>query len=377
MGQPEPPSGSLPRISDVVAPAPGPQPTPSHAATFEMPLRHKRFLLTLLLLLIVVGVYIALPFLTAVVFALVFGYLLHPLYRRLLRGVRFRWIAASIMLVIVAVAMVAPLAYVGWAIFQESSALQGNFEDVDGYRQQAVDVLVDFGVSPVRAEDVVNGVIGALVDRLQGAATDALASAPLVVIGLVVFFILLFYIFIDGERAIAWLRMHLPLSNGRSEMLLDATGERVRAIMLGTFFVYALQGIVAGIGWWIFGFPAPFLWGFIMTILAILPFLGAQIVTLPAGVLAILRGDLFAGIGLIIYTLVVVGIIDDIVRPYVIGKRSGVHPALILLGTLGGIEVFGVSGLILGPLLLGLIEPVLRTWTLATKEAAAPTEPEA
>jgi predicted PurR-regulated permease PerM len=157
-------------------------------------------------------------------------------------------------------------------------------------------------------------------------------------------------------------RKTMPLDEKRRDRLLKRTGERLEAIILGTILVSLVQGIAAALGWWVLGFPAPVFWGFVMTVLAIIPFFGPFMVLIPAGVIWILLGETFAGVALIVWALVLVGLIDDVLRPYVIGRRSKVHAGVILVGILGGIHVFGISGFVLGPLLLGLLAPVLAEW---------------
>lgn len=331
-------------------------------------LRNRRFLLALALILIGVSLWIAWPYRAAIVLAVVLGYVLRPLYHWLLKGLRYRWIAASVVLLLVATALIAPMAYIAWSLLDDVSTIRENLVG-NGARERLVDVLAGWGLPAQSARDLIGQAFEAGTALLESMLITALTGALELVLGLVVFFILLFYTLTDGERMVKMVHDFAPLSGWRRRRLVQQVGERVKAIMLGTFFVYALQGVVGGIGWWIFGFPAPVFWGFVMTILAILPFMGPQLVTLPAGIFALMQGDTFAGVGLIVWTLVAVSLIDDLVRPWVIGRTSGVHPALILVGTLGGISVLGLSGLVLGPLLLGLLEPVLRAWAGTTRGA--------
>lgn len=343
-----------------------------HGRAERGPLRNRRFLIVLLVILLGFSVWIARPLIAAIVFAIVFGYVLHPAYERLLKLVRYPWISAGLMLLLVAAAFAAPLAYLGYRFVAQATQIQESVGN--GLKDDAVETATSFGVSRAQAEEWIQQAISQGAAALQGLVVDALRVLPELVIGLVVFFILLYFTFVHGNRMVDWFRENAPLAEERREKLLAQTGQRVRAILLGTFFVSALQGVSAGLGWWLFGFPAPVFWGFVMTVMAILPFLGAQMITIPAGIYAIVQGDTFGGVGLIVYTLIVVSLIDDLVRPWIIGKQAGVHPGLILVGTLGGLQVLGIAGLILGPLALGLIEPVLRAWRDAAGPPRTPRE---
>lgn len=337
-------------------------------------LRSRRFLLALLVGLLVVAVWIAWPFRTALVLALVLGFALHPLYRALRRVVRWRVVAALVVLLLVLAALVVPVALVARELVDQAGAVQASLQDPSGMETQAVELLGRFGVP----EDVAQARIaqaGTMAAAwLQSIALRALGTAPEVVVGFVVFFLTLFYVLTDGERLVAFFRRHVPLVEARRERLLGQAGDQVRAILLGSFLVYLIQGVVAGIGWWIFGFPAPVFWGFVMTIMAILPFMGPPLVMVPAGILAIAQGDLVAGIGIIVWTVIAVGLIDDVVRPWLIGRRAQIHPALVLVGTLGGLQVFGIAGFLVGPLLLGLVAPVLDVWAEDADPAPAARE---
>jgi predicted PurR-regulated permease PerM len=325
--------------------------------------RSRRFILALLLLLLAIATWVAWPFRGAVVLAVFLGYVLRPAYTKLLGAVRWRPVAAGIVLFLVAAALVTPLFLIGREVVEEAGAVRASLDDPAGLEGQAIDLLGRFGLDEDGARSRIHDTADALAAALQGLLLDVIGAAPDLLLGIIVFFLLLYYVLVDGARLVEAFRHHVPLPADRRERLLRQTGDRVRAILLGSFFVYILQGVAAGVAWWFFGYPAPVFWAFVMMFLAILPFLGPQLVTVPAGILRIMQGDLFAGVGLIVWSITVVSLIDDFVRPWVIGKRSGVHPALILLGTLGGLEVFGLAGFVLGPLLLGLVGPVLENWS--------------
>jgi len=182
------------------------------------------------------------------------------------------------------------------------------------------------------------------------------------VASLVLFFFLLFFVLRDGEEFVELVKGFTPIRNEARERLFALIAARTKAISLGTFLVSIAQGVAAGLGWWFFGFPAPVFWAFVMTVIAVLPLGAPMVVIAPAGIIAILQGNYFAGIGLLVYGAVVVGLIDNILRPFVVSRGSDSHPAVILIGTIGGLAVFGVSGFLLGPLLLSLLGPVLRVW---------------
>ena len=122
--------------------------------------------------------------------------------------------------------------------------------------------------------------------------------------------------------------------------------------MIVTAFVH---GAIASLGFWIFGIESRILWGLVTVIVSILPFLGAAIIWLPAAIYKLVIGETFNGVGILLYGILIVSTIDNIIRPGIVGSRAKIHPTLVFLGVLGGIEIFGFLGIIIGPLILSIL----------------------
>ncbi|HWG91033.1 MAG TPA: AI-2E family transporter, partial [Candidatus Thermoplasmatota archaeon] len=337
-------------------------PFPTHPKS-----REQRFLFGLTLVLLVAALLVAWPYRSAVLLAVVLGFLLQRPYQFLLRHLRWKPVAAGAMLLLVAVAIVLPFAFIGASLAEEVQQVASNLQR-NGFQAEAESFASRLGVPDhvvgpafAQAQQVAGGFLQGMGLQLVWRTVDFL-------LGTLVFFFLLYFLLKDGPALLGWLRRVSPLDNVRTNRLLKRSGENTRAIVLGTLVVGLVQGVAAGVGWWIFGFPQPVFWGFVMTLIAILPFAGPFFVFMPAGIWAIAQGDLFSGVGLIVWGVVLVGLIDDVVRPVVIGKRSGVHPAIILLGIVGGVPFFGFTGFILGPLILSLFPLVLEAWSRPENE---------
>ena len=157
------------------------------------------------------------------------------------------------------------------------------------------------------------------------------------------------------------IKMHLDIQNSMVKTLKESKVEMksfndvIYATIYGVIITAIIQGIIGTIGLLIFGVQNPILWGMVMIILAMLPFVGAGLVWFPAAIIKIAGGDLFNGFGLLFYGLFIVSTIDNMIRPKLIGARANIHPVVILLGVLGGLAVFGLMGLIIGPLCLSIL----------------------
>lgn len=339
------------------------------------PAPSRRFLLGVLLLLLALSFYVVRPFLAATLFALLFGYLLQGLMAKVERRVRSRRAAAAILLLGVGVAIVLPVVFITDSLLEQAMDVAETLESPEAVRANVADALTRLGVPEETAADLPGRGIEAAAGFVQGALVPTLNAALEFFAGLIVFFFLLYYVLLDWPRLQQFAADYAPLAPRHRQRLFHAIDERVRAIMLGAFLVSVIQGVAAGIGWWLLGFPNPVFWGFVMTLLAVLPFAGPILVMAPAAVFAILTGNTVGGIILLVYAVIVVGLVDNFARPYVVGRRADVHPALVLLGTLGGLVVFGVSGFVLGPLVVSLVGPVLEAWhDASTGDGVTPEE---
>ena len=323
--------------------------------------RASRFLLTALGVLAVASLFIAWPFLTGTIFAIVVGYLLQRPLRGLVRVVRYRWLAALLLTLAVLVAVVLPLVVIGWELVQEARLLLAG-GGAGAYADAIVGALSRFGVEEAQARALLAEAGAMLGSVAKTGALSTLGALATLLANVGIFVFLLYYVLVDGPQFGALVRRALPLEEARRDHLLATMGQRVRALFLGTFLVSLIQGVIAGLGWWFLGFPNPVFWGFVMTILAVIPAVGPGLVMVPAGIVALAQGNLFAGIGIIVWGLVVVGLIDNLTRPYIVGRSTDVHPGIVLLGTLGGLVVFGATGFIIGPLILSMVAPLLQEW---------------
>lgn len=323
---------------------------------------NRGFLVGLVLLLLFVAFILIRPFLGAVVLALLIGFLMQPIHRRLVRLVRSPSVAATIGLLLFTVALVLPLVIIVNELRDEAATVVAFVQDPEGLAASIDSVAARLGVPQAQADSFLQRALSGLAGAVQGALVPTITAAVNLLAALILFFFLLWFTLRDGAAFVAAIKRLTPLRAEAKEHLFSLVAQRTKAIALGTFLVSLAQGIAAGLGWWFFGFPAPVFWGFVMTVIAVLPLGAPALVLVPAGIIALLQGNYFAGIGILVYGAVVVGLLDNFLRPFVVGRGSDAHPAIILVGTIGGLVVFGISGFLIGPLLLSMLGPVLEVW---------------
>jgi len=172
---------------------------------------------------------------------------------------------------------------------------------------------------------------------------------------LVDFFLLLvvsFYLFLDQERLLSFLVNLSPLPDEQDRKLFSKFKDMAGAILIGNGLCGLIQGVLGGGLFAVFGFRSPFLWGVIMALLAFLPILGIGLVLVPAAVFLLLKGRIFVGVVFLVFYILVSGGVEYLIKPRIVGKRVQMHTLLVFLSIIGGLQMFGILGIIFGPLIV-------------------------
>lgn len=189
---------------------------------------------------------------------------------------------------------------------------------------------------------------------------NVFSSSTQLILNMFIFFLCLYYLLVNRERLYDEALALSPLENETDKMLLKRIVNTIRGVVFGVLLVAIIQGIIAGIGMTIFGVPGSLIWGALTAVAGLVPMLGTAIVLIPAVLYLFFTGSTVAAIGLLIWALVFVAMIDNLVGPYLIGGRAHLHSFLVLISVLGGLAAFGSVGAIAGPTilaaLLGLME---------------------
>ena len=338
---------------------------PRNAATVG-----QRLLMWVLFIFTAVLVYlaylIARPFLPALAWALALAIIAYPLYRRIRKYLRQESISAAMAVVLVAVIIVAPAIFVGQQVAEQVTDTLENLRQ--GTVEERIKRLIRDSPLAQRAygwvENHLN--ISEAVNRsattIGQGFTSIVTGSVAGVLGLVITFFFLFYFLRDSEIALNRVRGVLPLSYAETERIFERIADTIEATVFGTLLVAAIQGALGGLMFWWLGLPAPLLWGVVMGLLAVVPVLGAFIVWIPAAIYLITEGYWGKALILTLWGTVVIGIIDNLLYPILVGRKLALHTVPVFIAIVGGLLVFGISGLILGPVILAVNMAVFEVW---------------
>ena len=309
---------------------------------------------------------LAAPFLPALAWALALAVLFVPLHRWLESKVKYPGLAAAISVLVAIVIVVAPVMLVMERLISEASRGAETVKtllDSGAWRRTLASypLLTPVGDWIEHQLDL-PGSINSVASWLANLGTSLVQGSVLQLIGLVLTFYLLFYFLRDRRAVLEWLRFLSPLSRADMNRLFDEVGNTVHATFYGTFVVAIVQGSLGGLMFWWLGLPAPLLWGIVMGLLAVVPVLGAFVIWIPAAIFLLLDGSGGKALLLVLWGAVVVGGIDNLLYPVLVGRRLRMHTVLAFISIVGGLLVFGPSGLILGPLIITVTRLLLEVW---------------
>ncbi len=306
------------------------------------------------------------PFMFYVLAAIVLVYIADPLHDRVEAVAGNANLAAGLSLLLMLVALVVPTLVLTDMVMQEGENALATVGDRAGdyinttraealYLEVTGDELdVDasirsaFGQAGTMLSDGIPGLIQTVFDAL---------------IGIFVLAVTMFYLFRDGDDLLAAVRHMTPLKPAQKDRLLTELDQMSEAILLGHLLTSTVQAGIAGVGLWLVGIENVVFWTFVMVVLGLIPLIGNFVVWFPAGLfLVFIQNRPVAGIALLAYCGVTLTAADNLVRMKVVSGRSTIHPLLVMIGVIGGLPMFGLLGVVLGPLVLGFFASLLTVY---------------
>lgn len=308
-------------------------------------------------------------YLYPVFWALVFAVIFYPVFERINRVTSGkRGLAALLTILGIVTILAVPSIWIGSLVVQESGSMYRTFSNgtinplsIAHHSNWLSGYLAPFGIETAVITERLETWSNTIETWLSNSVITFSQITLTFVINSGIMLYLLFFLLRDGPTLQAKLIHALPLREEHERRLILRFAETTRAVVVGTLLIAVIQGIIGGVTFWIAGLSAPVLWGAAMMILAIIPAVGPSLVWLPASIYLMVTGPIWAGVMVFIVGALLVSVIDEFLRPTLVGRNTKMPDALILLATVGGLATFGVSGLVVGPVVAAFF---LSLWTM-------------
>ena len=297
------------------------------------------------------------PYATGIIGIPVLAVLFAPLHRVLVRWRIHSGLAALVVAVVGAVLLIVPGIIIAGLLINEAQQIAENVLQSPIIERFSTLQIRGIPVGPRLAEAG-----GRIVAAIGASAFGLVGTATRLTLNLTIAFFGLYYVL--KHPGDVWLdaRPYIPFSNQNTEKLGKRFKDVTVSTVIGTGLTAAIQGALLGLAFWVAGLPNGLFWGVVTMALAILPVVGSGMVWGPAGVVLIMQGRPLAGLLLIIWGAVVVGSADNFIRPFVYRRFSAIHPLITLIGAIGGVSLFGLLGLLIGPLALSYFFELIRMY---------------
>lgn len=299
---------------------------------------------------------IAKPFLSAIFTGMILAYLFYPIYKFFCMRIKKNkliWIRKEVLVgvfitVLVLALLLVPSVFIVQKLTDETVGVYNYVRSRDF--SLLISNMVGYDVSEYLKQTADRSLY-----YILKSGSDFVLAIPTFLLNFFVALFVMYFFLIDGHGLIERIKETLPMDTKGKNKILDRFKKTTDALMYGNLVVALLQGLLALIGFLIFGISGAFLWALIIVIVSFLPVLGTALVWLPLGLVQLAKGDLFSGLGIIIYGALIISTVDNLVRPKLVSSRADIHPIIILVGVLGGISLIGFIGFIVGPLILALL----------------------
>ncbi len=332
------------------------------------------FFAAVLLAVLALNIAVFLPFIGAIVVSLTLVSVFGPVYRSIKKILGNRETLASLATVVLVLAIiVAPLVFFGTLVVREASVVYTVFKGgaSESYLNNLNNGLnsVLEKVYPAASFDV-RLAFEKVLDFFVRNVAGIFSSVSGAVFSLFLALMALYYLLKDGEKFKKVVMGLSPLADEYDDEIFKKLAQTVSSVVKGSLLVAMIQGLLTGIGFLVFSIPNPAVWGAVAVLAALIPMIGTALVLAPAVIYLFVTGSAGAALGLLLWGAIIVGSVDNLLRPKLFERGINIHPFFILIAVLGGLEFFGAVGFLLGPLLLSLLFSLLDIYKKEFKQDA-------
>lgn len=304
------------------------------------------------------------PFIAVLLWSAILVIIFYPLYSRLFAKTKNHTFSAVITIMVSMLTFIIPVILVSAAAINEFAGISGNIiNEVQqmindpgnsrfGYIYNYANTFINIKET-IKPEDI-KAFVSRISEIMFSSSLYLLQSAFGMLIGILFAVFAMFYLFRDGKKIVADLPGILPMDNSQAEELIRETAELIDATIRGSLFVAVLQGTLAGLIFWMLGIPSYILLGVLAMIFSLIPTGGTAFITVPVIIILLFTGDYWKAGILAVYASLVIGMIDNFLLPKMIGKRAKMNELFIFFSVVGGLQLFGILGIFMGPIILAI-----------------------
>ena len=312
------------------------------------------------------------PFIGVLEWAVVLAIVFYPVHKRLVKRIKRRGLSALISSLLVILIVLLPLTFLTVALTNELSNAARNLPQHVNHLMESQPPVIG------RASTWIQDHLAIETQRSQEFVAVQLENAAAVLVGqslgimgnilsgfLKTFFVIftMYYLFRDGDKIVAALPAALPLRKNQSDAIIARATEVISAGVYGVVTIAAIQGLLGGLAFWVLGVPSPILWGVLMTFVCMIPIAGSFFIWLPLAIYLMITGHWTKAILLVLWGALIISTIDNFLRPKLIKNQTKLHELFVFFSVLGGMRVFGLLGIILGPVVLAITIGLINTFS--------------
>lgn len=339
------------------------------------------FFATLTLIVFVLAVLIFLPYLSIIFLSGIISVVFYPIFKKISNKVQHRTLGAFLSVLIILLIVLLPILAISFLLFQESITLyqnlaQGGNESVVTTLSQNVNLYIDQNFpaanlwfsNGLNLEEYIREGLSWLAAHIPTLFTGLLKGA----LGFFLIILSLFYFIKDGNEFIKYITELSPLESKHNKHIVDKLSLAINSVVKGYIIIGFIQGILTGVGFALFGVPNPVIWGSIAAIASFIPSVGTGLILIPGVLYLFFINQGTMAIGLLIWGVIIVGLVDNVLGPLLIKRGVKIHPIIILFSVLGGLALVGPIGFIFGPVLISLLYALLEIYSeISTGEIQA------
>ncbi len=317
----------------------------------------------ILLALLVLSYFVIKPFILSVLFGIFLAFIFTPAYKKLLKYIKYKNLSTSIICILLAAIIIVPLWFLTPMLLTQSINLFRGSLQIDFITplSNAFPTLFSYETFSTEIASVIHSFITKVTNSMMNMFSNLILDFPTLFLHFLVLVFTFFFVLRDGDKLVSYIQSLLPFPKEVEAKLFKSSKDITFSVLYGQVVLGILQGLIVGLAFFIFGVPNALLFMLLACLAGIFPIIGTLIIWLPVAVYMMVTNGLFQALGIVVFGIFST-ILENIIKPIFISKRTSLHSAIILIGMVGGIFVFGILGVILGPLILAYLLIVLEIY---------------